>query len=101
MAQAATAPQSHGLTKEKDRRTSVNEPAQRRIYGGFNFGAAFFGWLVSTGVAVIITALLAGAGSAIAFTTIKRVSASGVASSAATVGLVSGILLLVALAISY
>ena len=32
---------------------------QREEYGGFNIGAAFFGWLVATGLAVLLTAFSA------------------------------------------
>lgn len=101
MTHATTAPRHHERPKKGKNDVAVNEPAQRRVYGGFNFGAAFFGWLVSTGVAVIITALLTAAGSAIAFTTIKEATPANIAHSAATVGLVSGILLVVTLAVSY
>jgi hypothetical protein len=35
---------------------------QRDEYGGFNIGAAFFGFFVAIGVAVLLTALLSAAG---------------------------------------
>ena len=41
---------------------------QREEYGGINWGAAFFGWLVAVGVAVLLTGLLAAAGAAIGLT---------------------------------
>ena len=34
---------------------------QREEFGGINWGAAFFGWLVAVGVAVLLTGLLAAA----------------------------------------
>ena len=37
--------------------TGVDREAQHDEYGGFNFGAAFFGWLVAIGVAALLTAL--------------------------------------------
>ncbi len=77
----------------------IDEAKQRQKYGGLNMGAAFYGWLVSVGVGVLLTALLAGAGSAVALT--ANTTASSVAHHATTVGLVSGILLLLALAIAY
>jgi hypothetical protein len=47
--------------------TSV--PAQREAYGGIKFGAAFFGWLAAMGMAVLLTALLAAAGTAVGVAT--------------------------------
>ena len=41
---------------------------QREEYGGTNWGAAFFGWLVAVGVAVLLTGILAAAGAAIGLT---------------------------------
>ena len=41
---------------------------QRDEYGGINWGAAFFGWLVAIGVAALLTALLSAAGTAIGLT---------------------------------
>jgi hypothetical protein len=103
MAHTATADNYNDRTRQKqDRvRNGTNVSAQKNIYGGFNFGAAFFGWLVSTGVAVIVTSLLAGAGSAIAFNAVDKVTPSGIANAAHTIGLVSGILLIATLAIAY
>ena len=39
---------------------------QREAFGGVNWGAAFFGWLVAVGLGALLTALLAAAGAAIA-----------------------------------
>lgn len=78
----------------------VDRDLQRSEFGGFHFGAAFFGWLVTTGLATIVIALLSAAGSAVAVAAVDSVNAvSG--QTASTVGLVSGILLVIALAISY
>ena len=82
-------------------RQGVNERAQRKVYGGFNFGAAFFGWLVAVGIATLVMAVLTGAGSAITLTTVNNVSANTLTHNAATVGLVSGLFVLIALAIAY
>ena len=41
---------------------------QRDEFGGVNWGASFFGWLVAVGVAALLTALLAAAGAAIGLT---------------------------------
>ncbi len=88
-----------------NRRTDaiVDEHAQRVKFGGFHFGAAFFGWLVSTGIGAILTSILVAAGSAVAVTNFKS-TASNLninPQAVATVGLVSGILLLAVLCLSY
>jgi hypothetical protein len=71
---------------------------QRDEYGGFNIGAAFFGWLVAVGIAVLLTALLSAAGAAIGLTELSDQEAE---SSAETISIVGGILLVAVLAISY
>ena len=69
-------------------------------YGGVKVGAAFFGWLAAAGVAVLLTALLAAAGLALGLA--DDAASGGVdASEAGTIGLVSGILLLVVLFVAY
>jgi hypothetical protein len=71
---------------------------QREEYGGLNWGAAFFGWLVAIGVAAILLGLLSAAGTAFG---LSEVSESEANSNAETIGLVGGILLILTLAIAY
>ena len=71
---------------------------QRDEFGGLNWGAAFFGWLVAIGVATLLTAILSAAGAAIGLTKTSPSQASG---SADTIGIVGGILLIAVLAIAY
>jgi hypothetical protein len=71
---------------------------QREEYGGVNWGAAFFGWLVAVGVAVLLTGLLAAAGAAIGLT---ESASSAQSAPAETLSLAGGIALLVVLAIAY
>jgi hypothetical protein len=68
---------------------------QRDEFGGVNWGASFFGWLVAVGVAAILTALLAAAGAAIGLTK------SDVTSNADELGLGGGIALVVVLMLAY
>ncbi len=70
----------------------------REAYGGFNIGAAFFGWLVAIGMAAILTAILSAAGAAIGLT---QVTGSQAKSQAGTLSLAGAILLLVVLLIAY
>lgn len=85
----------------------LNEDArlrQRERFGGFNFGAAFFGWLVAIGMAVILTAIVAAAGAAVGLT--NGASAGnpvprGAAQSAGAIGIVGGALLIAIAIIAY
>ena len=73
---------------------------QREEYGGINWGAAFFGWLVAVGVAVLLTGLLAAAGAAIGLTS-TTASNTVNATPTKTLTLAGAIALLVVLAIAY
>jgi hypothetical protein len=67
---------------------------QRAEFGGTNWGAAFFGWLVTIGMVAILTSILAAAGAAIGLT---KVTSQGVES----ISLIGGILLLAVLLVAY
>jgi hypothetical protein len=71
---------------------------QRAEYGGINWGAAFFGWLVAVGLGAILIGLVAGAGAAIGLT---QLSGAQARANADTISLGGGIALLVVLAIAY
>ena len=72
---------------------------QRDRFGGLNWGAAFFGWLVAIGMGVILTAIIAAAGAAIGFT--NGASASDASSNAGTIGIVGGALLIAIAFVAY
>jgi hypothetical protein len=67
-------------------------------YGGVNWDASFFGWLVAVGIASLLVALIAAAGAAVGLT---DANASEITSSADEVGIVGGALLLAVLLIAY
>jgi len=71
---------------------------EKREFGGMQFGTAFFGWLTSTGAAVILTALVAGAGAAVGLGTQTDPAAP---ENASTVGLIGAIALGVVVLIAY
>ena len=73
---------------------------ERKQFGGIQIGSAFFGWLAATGLAVLLTALVAAAGTAVGLATNTDVNAT-VTSGNETVGLVGIIVLLVILFVSY
>ena len=81
-----------------DGRDVVATEHQHEEYGGTNWGAAFFGWIVAVGIGALLTALLSAAGAAIALTELTPGEA---AESAETISLVGGIALLVVALISY
>jgi hypothetical protein len=78
----------------------MNEQYQRLRFGGFNAGAAFFGWLVAVAVAALLTTLISAAGGAVALTQ-GLSSINQLTGDIKTVGLASAIALLVALAVAY
>ena len=84
-----------------DRKTVVER--EQEEHGGIKWGSAFFGWLTATGMAVLLTALAAAAGTAVGVATDTKV---GQATDTATeqvdtVGLVGGIILLVIMFVAY
>jgi len=75
----------------------MDSSRQKMEYGGFNWSAAFFGWLVAAAVGVLLTALLTAIGGVFVVTT----GASNVTANLKSISVTSGILFLIALAISY
>jgi heme/copper-type cytochrome/quinol oxidase subunit 1 len=71
---------------------------QHEEFGGLNWGAAFFGWLVAIGMAAILLAILSAAGTAFG---LSEVSESEASSNAETLGIVGGALLILVLATAY
>ena len=68
---------------------------QRDRFGGFNWGAAFFGWLVAIGMGVILTAIVGAAGAAIGLTNGASTGDAG------TIGIVGGALLIAISFVAY
>lgn len=92
------------FTREGDTRVTSRDTVhgmrerQHEEFGGLNWGAAFFGWLVAVGIAVILLGLLSAAGAAFG---LSEVSESEANSNAEAIGIVGGILLIAVLAIAY
>jgi hypothetical protein len=82
-----------GVTGRRDVRARQHEE-----FGGLNWGAAFFGWLVAVGMAVILLSLLSAAGTAFGLSEVSETEAN---QNAETIGIVGGILLVLTLAIAY
>jgi hypothetical protein len=73
---------------------------ERERFGGMKFGACFFGWLTATGMAVLLTALLAAAGAGLGLANDVD-PGNPAAAPIQTIGLVGGLVLLVIILISY
>jgi len=73
---------------------------QKERFGGMKIGSAFFGWLTATGSALLLTALLGAAGTAIGLGT-NAALPDATAETARTVGIVGGIVLLVITLLAY
>lgn len=71
---------------------------QREQFGGVNWGAAFFGWLVAVGLGALLVGLLAAAGAAVGLT---DVPASDTVGNSTEIGIGGAIALLAALAVAY
>ncbi|MBG6215880.1 hypothetical protein IWX75_000317 [Arthrobacter sp. CAN_A6] len=76
---------------------------EKERFGGMKFGSAFFGWLTATGMAVLLTALLAAAGAAFGLSTNTNLgeATSQASQDAQTAGIISAVVLLVLLFLSY
>jgi amino acid transporter len=81
-----------------DREADVQQ-RRKEEYGGFNIGAAFFGWLVAIGVTILLTAIVSGVLTAVGSQ--YSVSQQQATSSADTAGIVTAIILFVILLIGY
>jgi hypothetical protein len=66
---------------------------QREEFGGTNWGAAFFGWLVAVGMAAILAGILSAAGAALGFTETSDANEA--------VSIVGGVLLVAILCVAY
>jgi hypothetical protein len=73
------------------------QQAERQAFGGFDKGAAFFGWLVATAVGSLLTALLSAAGIAAALNNNAPLTAGQLR----TAGWIAALLWLISLGIAY
>jgi hypothetical protein len=85
-----------------DRKSVVSR--QKEEHGGVKIGSAFFGFLAATGMGVLLTALVAAAGTAVGLSTdgdAVNEATKAASGSASTIGIVGGIVLLVILFVAY
>ena len=96
-----------GADHDRDRDEGVGPRArldemrdrQRAEFGGFNLGAAFFGWLVAVGLGALLTALLSAVGAGVGLA--APASPEEAAQNPETIGAAGGIALLVVLFVAY
>ena len=111
--ESRTAPARNNGTVTTVHTVSDDEARQSR-FGGLNWGSAFFGWLVATGISTLVISLLTALGSVTALTALKdnvnvdtsnptstSVNTGNLGDEAQTIGLVGGLLVLLTLAIAY
>ncbi|QOD03386.1 TIGR04086 family membrane protein [Pseudarthrobacter sp. BIM B-2242] len=83
-----------------DRQTAVAR--EKEQFGGVKVGSAFFGWLAATGMAVLLTAFVAAAGTAVGLANNTDVNeAVNQMATNGTVGVAGIVILLVILFVSY
>jgi hypothetical protein len=98
---------STGAEKEAAEESSNNRRnvlrREKDEYGGVKVGLAFFGWLTATGTAVMLTAFVAAAGTAIGVATNTDAGSATTQASheAKTVGIVGAVVLLIVLFVAY
>lgn len=93
--------ENHTVVEEVPTRETV-VAREKEQFGGVKIGSAFFGWLAATGMAVLLTALVAAAGTAVGLATNTNVNeAVNQASQNQSVGIAGIIALLVILFVSY
>ena len=95
----STAAGDREVVHDDERRSVGRREEARDRFGGINWGAAFFGWLVAVGM----TALLAGIVGAVATAVGENAnwSLSDASTNAATASLIAAIVLAVVLALAY
>lgn len=93
---------SAGSVPLEDRSTLREEVVEREReeFGGIKFGSAFFGWLTATGMAVILTALVAATGTAVGLAAPADAQSLDERDTT-TIGLVGAIILVVVLFLAY
>ncbi len=76
---------------------------EKEEFGGIKFGSAFFGWLTATGMAVLLTALVAAAGAAVGLgtNTDPQEATDAAAQNPDTASILGAVVLLVILFVAY
>jgi len=87
---------------ELDRGPTVTPEGQavaREKFGGVNWGASFFGWLVAVALAVLLTSIAGAVAAGVGATT--EITQSDAERAAGTIGVVAAVVLLLVLLVGY
>lgn len=87
------------MSPSRDDRDHDAQARARERFGGANFGAGFFGWLVAVGMTALLTGLLAVLATAIGYS--NQITLTDAQRAAGTVTVVTAIVLLAVLLIAY
>ncbi len=85
--------------EDRPRGRLADEHAAREQFGGMNFGAAFYGWLVAIGITLLLTSIVGAIATALGAT--DTVTQSQAEREAGVIGIVAAVALVVILAIGY
>jgi amino acid transporter len=80
-------------------RREGGEAEARDRFGGINWGAAFFGWLVAIALTILLTSIVGAIATAVGSST--NVTQSAAQRQAGTIGIVAAVVLLVVLLVAY
>jgi hypothetical protein len=89
----------HDVERHEDRPVTDEVDVAYEKFGGSNAGAAFFGWLVAVGVAVLLTGLVGAVAAAVGDA--QDVTQSDADRQAGTIGIAAAIALVAVLVIGY
>lgn len=79
--------------------TPEGQAAAREKFGGINWGASFFGWLVAVALAVLLTSIAGAIAAGVGATT--QITQSDAQRAAGTIGVVAAVVLLLVLLVGY
>lgn len=83
----------------RDSTGAYSEDRQRERFGGMNWGADFFGWLVAIAVSILLTSIIGAIAAGVGYN--NSVTQSQTQRQAGTIGIVAAIILLIVLMIGY
>ena len=86
-------------TETRAERAAIARENAHERFGGINWGAAFFGWLVAVAVTVLLTSIIGAVVAAVSDST--NVTQTEAQRQAGTIGLAAAITLIVVLALAY
>ncbi len=92
-------PDPSGSAPDQARDREIRHEAAKDRFGGINWGAGFFGWLVAVGMTILLTGIIGAVLTAVGAN--ANVTQSDAERSAGTIGIAAGITLLLVLAVAY